>query len=358
MPSGTSTGSVPGSKGRSMRKPLSEEKITALHGAGGELMNRLVAELRELFPLRAAGEVGLDDLDDGASLSLPQGEVVVTTDSHVVKPLSFPGGDIGKLAASGTVNDLAVMGARPVAMTLGLIIEEGFPISELKKFLSSLAEVLREVGAALVTGDTKVMGKGEMDGLVMNTTGIGVAERIIRDSGLRPGNKIIITGPVGDHGMAVLAAREGIPVEGEIKSDVSPIWPLVERALSIGGVTAMKDPTRGGLAAALNEMARKSGVGITVREEEIPVRPEVRGLAELLGISPLNLACEGRAVIGVSPDRAEAVISALREHPLGRDARIIGEAIPEHRGKVVLETRVGGRRYLEMPLGDPVPRIC
>lgn len=341
-----------------MRKPLSEEKITALHGAGGELMNRLIADLLELFPLRTAGEVGLDDLDDGASLSLPQGEVVITTDSHVVKPLSFPGGDIGRLAASGTVNDLAVMGARPVAMTLGLIIEEGFPISELKKFLSSLAEVLREVRAALVTGDTKVMGKGEVDELVMNTTGIGVAERVIRDSGLRPGDKIIITGTVGDHGMAILAAREGLSVEGEIKSDVAPIWPLVERALSVGGITAMKDPTRGGLAAALNEMARKSDVGIVVQESEIPVREEVRALGEMLGISPYALACEGKSVIGVSAEKAEEVLEAIRGHPLGREARIIGEAITGYRGKVILETGVGGRRYLEMPLGDPVPRIC
>ena len=341
-----------------MRRPLSEERITALHGAGGELMNRLISELLELFPLRSAGEVGLDDLDDGASLSLPPGEVVITTDSHVVKPLSFPGGDIGRLAASGTVNDLAVMGARPIALSLGLIIEEGFPISELKRFLSSLAEVLRGVGAALVTGDTKVMGKGEVDGLVVNTTGIGVARKLIRDSGLRPGDKIIVTGTVGDHGMAILAAREGLPVEGEIRSDVAPIWPLVERALSIGGITAMKDPTRGGLAAALNEMARKSNVGIVIRESEIPVREEVRALAEMLGISPYALACEGKALMGVSPGKAEEVLRAIREHPLGREARVIGEAIPEHRGKVILETRVGGRRYLEMPLGDPVPRIC
>ena len=342
-----------------MRRPLSETSITGLHGAGGELMQRLIAEvILPVFPVKSAGPLGLEALDDGAVLSLPQGHVVVTTDSHVVKPLEFPGGDIGKLAACGTINDLAVMGARPVAVTLGLVVEEGFPIAELVRYLGSFARILGELGVAVVAGDTKVMGKGELDGLVLHTTGIGVAERFIPDAGLEPGDLIIVTGPVGDHGMAILAAREGLPVEGELESDVAPVWPLVERALRVGGIKAMKDPTRGGLAASLNEMARKAGVGILVREAAIPVRPAVRGLAELLGISPLNLACEGRAVIGVSPDRAEAVLSAIRECPLGHGAAIVGEAIGEYPGKVILETKVGGRRYLEMPVGDPVPRIC
>ncbi len=342
-----------------MRKPFSEERITGLHGAGGELMQRLISEvILPLFPLKSAGPLGLEALDDGAVLSLHGGRLVVTTDSHVVKPLEFPGGDIGVLAACGTVNDLAVMGARPVAVTLGLVVEEGFPIEELKRYLSSFAAVLSDLGVAVVAGDTKVMGAGELDGLVLATTGIGVAEGFVSDSGLKPGDRILVTGSVGDHGMAILAAREGLPLEGEIRSDVAPVWPLVERALRVGGVSAMKDPTRGGLAAALNEMARKARVGILVREEEIPVTPEVKGLAELLGISPLSLACEGRAVIGVSPDRAEAVLDALRAEPLGREARIIGEAVEAYPGKVVLETGVGGKRFLEMPLGDPVPRIC
>ncbi|NOX45296.1 MAG: hydrogenase expression/formation protein HypE [Caldiserica bacterium] len=342
-----------------MRRPLSEDKVTALHGAGGELMQRLIAEvILPLFPIKAAGPRGLDALDDGAVLSLHGGHLVVTTDSHVVKPLEFPGGDIGVLAACGTINDLAVMGARPVAVTLGLVVEEGFPIDELRRYLSSFAAVLSDLGVAVVAGDTKVMGAGELDGLVLATTGIGVAEEFVPDSGLRPGDRIIVTGPVGDHGMAILAAREGFPLEGEIRSDVAPVWPLVERALRVGGIVAMKDPTRGGLAAALNEMAGKAGVGILVREGAVPVRPEVKGLADLLGVSPLALACEGLAVIGVSPDRAEAVLAALREHHMGREARIIGEAIAEYPGKVILETGVGGRRFLEMPLGDPVPRIC
>jgi len=340
-------------------KRLSEEHISALHGAGGELMGRLLSEhILPRFSLRSLGEIGLDALDDGAALKLPPGVPVITTDSHVVKPIFFPGGDIGRLAACGTANDLAVMGARPLAMTLGLIIEEGFPLSDLERILTSIAEVLEGLRVALVAGDTKVMGKGELDGIAINTTGIGVAARPIPDAGLSPGDVIIVTGPVGDHGFALLSAREDLPLESNLSSDVAAIWPLVARALEVGGVTAMKDPTRGGLAAALNEMARKSGVGIEVEEAKIPVRDEVRGLSELLGISPLEVACEGRAVIGVAPDRAAQVLSALREHPLGREAAIIGRAIERYPGKVILDTGVGGRRFLEMPLGDPVPRIC
>jgi len=340
-------------------KRLSEEHISALHGAGGELMGRFLSEhILPRFSLRSLGSIGLDELDDGAALELPPGKVVVTTDSHVVKPIFFPGGDIGTLAACGTLNDLAVMGARPVAMTLGLVIEEGFSLSDLERILTSIAEVLAGLGVALVAGDTKVMGKGELDGIAINTTGIGVAERPIPDAGLSPGDVIIVTGPVGDHGFALLSAREDFSLKSDLTSDVAAIWPLVARALEVGGVTAMKDPTRGGLAAALNEMARKSGVGIEIQETAIPVREEVRGLSGLLGISPYEVACEGRAVIGVASDRAEQVLSALQGHPLGREAAIVGQAIKKYPGKVVLATGVGGRRFLEMPLGDPVPRIC
>ncbi len=340
-------------------KPKTEEHISALHGAGGELAARFLQEkLLPRFKHRAAGRIGLDALDDGATLDLPPGEVVVTTDSHVVKPIFFPGGDIGKLAVCGTVNDLAVMGARPIALTLALVVEEGFPVGDLEKILDSAARVLAELGVALVGGDTKVMGKGELDGIVINTTGIGVAERAVSDAGLAVGDAIVVTGTVGDHGMALLAAREGFQLVSGLQSDVAPIWPLVERALAVGGITAMKDPTRGGLAAALNEMAQKAHVGIEIREEAIPLRPEVQGLSELLGISPYEVACEGRAVMGVRPDKVETVLQALRSHPLGREAQVIGEVGARYPGRVVLTTAVGGRRFLEMPLGDPVPRIC
>lgn len=340
-------------------KRVLAEKITALHGAGGLVMEKFLLErVLPKFHLRAAGPIGLDQLDDGAVLELPPGKVVFTTDSHVVKPLFFPGGDIGKLAVTGTVNDLVVMGARPVALSLALVVEEGFPISELERILDSAAEVLREIEVALVTGDTKVMGKGELDGLVINTAGVGVAERVISDAGLRPGDWIVVTGPVGEHGLAILAARNELPLETPVASDVASLWPALAPALATGGITAMKDPTRGGLAAALNEMARKSGVGVEVEEEKIPVRPEVRGLCELLGISPYELACEGRAVLAVAEEKLAEVLAALRSHPLTQEAQVIGRATGNYPGKVVLHTSVGGRRFLEMPLGDPVPRIC
>lgn len=340
-------------------KRLLEEKVTALHGAGGLVMEKLIRErILPKFKLRAAGPIGLDQLDDGAVLDLPPGKIVITTDSHVVKPLFFPGGDIGKLAVTGTVNDLVVMGARPVALSLALVIEEGFPLGDLERILESAAAVLAEIGVALVTGDTKVMGKGEVDGLVVNTTGIGVAERVVPDSGVRPGDFLVVTGSVGEHGLAVLAARNELPVEIPVGSDVAPLWPALAEALTTGGITAMKDPTRGGLAAALNEMAQKSGVGIGVEEEKIPVRPEVRGLCELLGISPYELACEGRAVLAVAPEKLEPILDALHKHPLTQGAQVIGRATESYPGKVILRTSVGGKRFLEMPLGDPVPRIC
>jgi hydrogenase expression/formation protein HypE len=338
---------------------LAEEKITALHGAGGLMMEKLLVErIIPRFKIRAAGPIGLDQLDDGAVVDLPPGKLVVTTDSHVVKPIFFPGGDIGRLAVTGTVNDLAVMGARPVALTMAIVLEEGFPLSDLERVLESAAAALAGIGVALVAGDTKVMGKGEVDGIVVNTTGIGVAARPVSDAGLRPGDFLLVTGPVGDHGMAILAARNTLPLESPVESDVAPLWPALAAAIATGGITAMKDPTRGGLAAALNEMARKSGVGVEVEEEKIPVRPEVRGPCELLGFSPYELACEGRAVLGVAPEKVEEVLRALRSHPLTAAAQVIGRASSEYPGKVILRTAVGGRRFLEMPLGDPVPRIC
>lgn len=336
-----------------------EDRVTALHGAGGEVMGRFLAKrVLPKFRLRAAGPIGLDQLDDGAVVDLPPGQVVVTTDSHVVKPHFFPGGDIGKLAVCGTINDLAVMGAQPVALTLALVLEEGFPLADLEAILTSAAEALAGLDVPLVAGDTKVMGKGELDGIAINTTGIGVAERAVSDAGLSVGDALLVTGTIGDHGMALLAAREGFHLETGLQSDVAPLWPLLAPALAHGGITAMKDPTRGGLAAALNEMARKGRVGIEIREEEIPLCPEAQALSDLLGISPLEVACEGRAVIAVAANQADAILAILRRHPLGHDARIIGSVIADYPGRVILDTGVGGRRFLEMPLGDPVPRIC
>ncbi len=304
------------------------------------------------------GGIGLKELDDGATIPIGDKNLVLTTDSHVVKPIFFPGGDIGKLAVAGTINDLAVMGAKPLAMTLSLIIEEGFPKSDLDKIAESISKSLQEADTALITGDTKVMGKGELDGLVINTTGLGIANRVISDSGLEVGDKIMVTGWIGDHGMALLASREGMDFETDLTSDVTPLSKMISKALSVGGITAMKDPTRGGLANALNEMAQKSGMGITIEETKIPLREEVKGLAEILGINPLEVGNEGKAIIGVKEEKAQAVLKILKKNKKGIHAQIIGRVTNEHRGKVILETEVGGRRFLEPPLGDPIPRIC
>ncbi|MCJ7753085.1 MAG: hydrogenase expression/formation protein HypE [Thermoanaerobaculales bacterium] len=339
-----------------------DERITSLHGAGGEVMGELLERLiLPRFAGKGGGRIDLAALDDGATIPLPEGqtgELVLTTDSHVVKPIFFPGGDIGLLAAAGTLNDLAVMGARPIALTLAAVIEEGFPVADLERILDSFAAALESVGATVACGDTKVMPAGDIDGIVLNTTGVGIATRAISDAELTPGDRVLVTGSIGDHGMALLAAREEFNLETELQSDVAVVWPMLEPAIEAGDVRAMKDPTRGGLAASLNEMARKSDTCIELEEWTIPIREAVHGLSELLGISPLEVANEGKAVLVVAADAAERVLAQLQGHPLGREAAIIGRVTDEHPGRVILDTQVGGRRFLDMPLGDPVPRIC
>ncbi len=336
-----------------------EKNVTLAHGAGGELMQKLISEIIvKNVSNNRAGSVGLLDLDDGATISIGGSEIVFTTDSYVIKPLFFPGGNIGKVAAAGTINDLAVMGARPIALSSSIIMEEGFPLDDLEKIVKSMDEVVGEVGAAIITGDTKVMERGALDGLVINTAGIGVANELIRDSGLNVGDKIIVTGTIGDHGTSLLSFREGFSFETELESDTAPLWDVIKAALDVGGITAMKDPTRGGLTSALNEMARKSGVGISIEEEQVPLKEGVKAASEMLGIDPLEVANEGKAIICVRPENAKAVLVAIRGTAYGKDAQIIGEAIEGHKGKVVLETALGGKRYIETPLGDPVPRVC
>jgi hydrogenase expression/formation protein HypE len=336
------------------------ERISPLHGAGGRLMEQLLAE--HVLPHvggRSVGRIDLSALDDGATIELPaSGELVMTTDSHVVKPIFFPGGDIGTLAAAGTLNDLAVMGARPLALSLAFILEEGFLVAEVDRIVRSFAETLRGSDATVVCGDTKVMGRGELDGVVINTTGLGVADPAIRDAGARPGDIILVSGTIGDHGMALLAAREEFHLDSPLVSDVASLWPLIRTVLPLGGIHAMKDPTRGGLAAALNEMARKSGTTMEIDAGAVPIREPVLGLSDLLGISPLEVANEGKAILIVKLSVADRCLQRLRSHPLGRDAAIIGRVSEAFPGRVVLSTPVGGRRFLEMPLGDPVPRIC
>jgi hydrogenase expression/formation protein HypE len=330
-------------------------KVNLAHGAGGETMGELLKTLTNVKN-RNAGGIGLESLDDGAVIPLDGKNVVFTTDSHVVRPIFFPGGDIGKLAVCGTVNDLAVMGGRPLALSCGMILEEGFDIIDLERIVRSMDEALTESGAHLVTGDTKVVERGSLDKIIINTAGIGLAEKVVRDNGFRPGDRIIVTGTLGDHGLAVLTHREGFELGEQIRSDVSPVWGLVELALAAGDVHAMKDPTRGGFAHAINDMARKSRTGVIVEEEALPVRRSVRSASEMLGIDPLEVANEGKIVMAVAPGDAEAVLAALRTHRYGKEAAIVGTVVEGDR--VIMRTRIGGERFIEPPLGDPVPRVC
>ena len=337
----------------------SGEKVALKHGAGGRAMRALIEDVFLKLASPVDG-IGLSALDDGAAIRVGDRWLVVTTDSHVVHPIFFPGGDIGRLSVCGTVNDLAMMGAtEPLALTCAVILEEGFPRPELERIRDSILSASREAGAPIVTGDTKVMGRGEIDGVVLNTTGVALADRVVTDAGLRPGDRILVTGSIGDHGMAVMTRRHQMGLEGDLRSDVAPLNGLVREALRAGGddVVAMKDPTRGGLASVMHEMAGKGGVGVILDERAVPVNPEVRAACEVLGIDPLVVANEGKAVLGVRPQAAERVLAALRKHPLGGRAAIVGTAIAERPGQVILDTGLG-RRMLAEPEGEPLPRIC
>ena len=326
-----------------------------MHGAGGEVMGELLQTLTK-FRHNNAGGIGLEAMDDGAVIPFKGENLVFTTDSHVVRPIFFPGGDIGRISVCGTINDLAMMGGKPIALSCGMIIEEGFEIDDLARIVSSMDEALGEAGANLVTGDTKVMERGALDGIVINTAGIGVAKTIVRDNGLVPGDVIMVSGTLGDHGLAIMAHREGFDLGEQIKSDVSPLWGLVEKVLDAGTVHAMKDPTRGGFASAINEMARKSGVSVRVQEEKIPIRKNVRSAAGMLGIDPLEVANEGKVVMGVPAACVDAVLDALHSHKYGKDAAVVGTVTKG--AHVIMETAIGGERFIEPPLGDPVPRVC
>jgi hydrogenase expression/formation protein HypE len=342
-------------------RSFSDERVTLRYGAGGRAMRSLIRDVfLRGFEAEPADGVGLAAFDDGAALKIGDRWLVLTTDSHVIKPPFFPGGDIGRLAVSGTVNDLAMMGATEVlALTCAVILEEGFARADLERVQQSMQDACREAGATIVTGDTKVMGRGELDGIALNTTGVALTGRVVRDNGLRVSDRIIVTGTVGDHGMAVMARRHALELEGDLVSDVAPLNGLVREALRAGGdgVVAMKDPTRGGLSSALHEMADKSGVGIVLEEPRVPVTAPVRAAAEILGIDPLVVANEGKAVIGVRPEAADAVLAALRAHPLGRLAAVVGTCVAERPGNVILDTGFG-RRLLAEVEGEPLPRIC
>jgi hydrogenase expression/formation protein HypE len=338
------------------------DRIGMKHGAGGRAMRALIEQvlLKDADRADTPDRIGLGALDDGAAFRVGNEWLVLTTDSHVIEPRFFPGGDIGRLSVAGTVNDLAVMGVtRPLGLACAVIIEEGFAREELERIQASIVATCREAGVAVVTGDTKVMGRGEIDGIVINTTGVGLTARLVRDNGLAAGDRIIVSGTVADHGMAVMAARQGLALEGDLRSDVAPLNGLIALALEAGGdaVSAMKDPTRGGVASALHELAAKAGVSIVLDEAAVPIRDEVRAASDLVGIDPLHVANEGKAILGVRPEAAGRVLAALRSHPLGAMAAIIGIAGADHPGMLILDTGFG-HRLLAEPEGELLPRIC
>ena len=329
------------------------------HGGGGSLMRKLIDEV--IIPAygrnHVEGGIGLPERDDGASIPLDGRNLVFTTDAYTVKPLFFSGGNIGRLAVSGTVNDLAVMGAEPVAIASSIIMEEGLQIEILKRVVESMNQTLEEVGVPLVAGDTKVLERGGLDELLVNVSGVGFADNVVTDSGLKPGDKVILTGTIGNHQLSLLSLREGLEFASPIESDVAPLWGMIKRGLDVGGITSMKDPTRGGVASALNDMARKSEVDILLWEDAIPIKGVVRSACELLGLDPLELANEGVAVIGVESERSDEVLKAVKRSKYGENAEITGE-VQEGSGRVVMETFIGGRRIVREPVGSPMPRIC
>lgn len=330
-------------------------KVNMMHGAGGEVMGELLQTLTK-FTHNNAGGIGLEALDDGAVIPFAGENLVFTTDSHVVRPIFFPGGDIGRISVCGTVNDLAMMGGRPIALSCGMIIEEGFDTADLERIVASMDEALGEAGASIVTGDTKVLERGALDGIAINTAGIGIAKKVVRDNGLQPGDVIIVSGTLGDHGLAIMAHREGFDLGEQILSDVAPLSKMMEKVMDAGTIHAMKDPTRGGFASAINEMAKKAGVCVRIREEQVPIRKNVKSAAAMLGIDPLEVANEGKVVMGVPAAEADAILAALRSHKYGKDAMVVGTVTKG--AHVIMETTIGGERFIEPPMGDPVPRVC
>jgi hydrogenase expression/formation protein HypE len=344
--------------------PIFEHKNIVLgHGSGG----KLTAELISKVFLPAFANPILDKLDDQAVIDINGARLAFTTDSFVVTPIFFPGGDIGRLAINGTVNDLAMSGARPLYLSAAFILEEGLPAQDLQRVVESMGAAAREAGVQLVTGDTKVVNRGKGDQIFITTTGIGVIERPVHISAsrARPGDKIILSGYIGDHGMAIMSQRENLEFEGAIESDCAPLHGLVAamldaclEAASDHPMHCLRDPTRGGVATTLNEIASQSKVGLLIREPLVPVRESVKGACEILGLDPLYVANEGKLLAIVASDAAAAVLQRMREHRLGQDAQIIGEVVSEHPGMVRMETGVGGSRILDVMFGEQLPRIC
>ena len=339
--------------------PLTNQDCVQMaHGGGGRMSQRLV----EGMILPAFDNAELGRLHDGAELKVGGARLAFSTDSYVVRPLFFPGGDIGKLAVHGTVNDLAMCGARPLALSAAFILEEGFPLTELQRVLDSMREAAQAVGVSIVTGDTKVVDRGKGDGLYVNTAGIGlIPAGVTIDPALaRPGDVVLLSGAIAAHGVAILSVREGLTLEGPVRSDTAPLHDLVGKLLERFGrdVHVLRDPTRGGVASTLNELAKSARVGIHLREDAIPVQEAVRGACELFGLDPLYVANEGKALALVAPEIAEAALAQWRAHPEGTEAAIIGQVVAEHPGMVTMQTTLGSNRVVDLLSGEQLPRIC
>jgi hydrogenase expression/formation protein HypE len=338
--------------------PLSEYKQVLLaHGGGGKLTHQLI---KNMFAPRFDDEM-LGLLHDGAIFPGGTGKFAFSTDSYVIKPIFFPGGDIGELAVNGTVNDLAMCGAKPLYLSSAFIIEEGLPMDDLWKIVVSMKSAADKAGVRLVTGDTKVVDRGKGDGIFINTSGIGLVNPAaeIDPRNARAGDRIIVNGPIAVHGIAIMSVREGLEFESEIRSDTAPLNGIVERILNAGkDVHVLRDPTRGGVASAVNEIAESSRKGILLNEEAIPIGEEVRGACEILGLDPLYVANEGKLLVFVAPGSAEKVLNEMRSHPLGKHAAIIGEVVDDHPGIAVMKSRIGGTRVVDMLSGEQLPRIC
>lgn len=337
---------------------MKDDLITLAHGGGGM---RTQALIRDLI-VKHLGNPILERLDDGACLEVSEAGLVMTTDSYVVSPPFFPGGDIGKLAICGTINDMVMQGAEPRFLSMALILEEGFAVCDLERIIVSAAEVVRQAGVTVVTGDTKVVERGKGSGVFINTTGLGIrvpgVDAHVENAQI--GDHIIVTGTIGDHGMAVMGAREGLDFKSSLQSDVAPLWELMKPVLDgmPAAVRCLRDPTRGGLAAALCDIAESSGKGIRIDEHSIPLKKEVRGACNLLGLDPLNVANEGKAIIVCCSSDVAQIIEILRKHPLGANACKIGSVTAEHSGVVVMNTAIGGERIVERTSGEDLPRIC
>jgi hydrogenase expression/formation protein HypE len=335
---------------------LDYPNIVLGHGGGGKLS----AELIEHLFLPAFGNPALLNLGDSSVLTVPGGRLAFSTDSFVVRPLFFPGGSIGELAVNGTVNDLAMSGARPLYLSVGFILEEGFAVASLAEIVARMASAAAEAGVEIVTGDTKVVERGHGDGCYINTSGIGVVPDGVRigPSLARPGDVILVSGTIGDHGMAIMSVREGLEFDTVIESDCAPLSALVADLVPLGGIHALRDPTRGGVASSLNEIAASSKVGMVIEDTRIPVEPEVQAACSLLGLDPLFVANEGKLIAVVAPESAGAILECMRNHQVAARACVIGHVTEKHPGLLVSKTRIGATRVVPMQLGEQLPRIC